>query len=178
MIAALQPVAHRTGAQDMQADRVEAQLRAGMHGRLSEIYGAAELVPIQLERGAGHAGGGGWTVVATFIDDGHLRVQGDHARVGFAELVAAIEADKIDMMVVRDIDRLTRNLPAWNAFETACVGSSIRSLTLWRTRERRGVLGAGLPDGGAVFGGSSLRWPTGHRLMGCLTSPPSDGDGS
>ena len=41
---------------DIQADRAHAQLRAGVYGRLSETYDAAESVPTQLDRGAGHAG--------------------------------------------------------------------------------------------------------------------------
>ena len=40
---------------DIQADRAEAQLRAGVYARLSETYDAAESVPTQLDRGAGHA---------------------------------------------------------------------------------------------------------------------------
>ena len=41
---------------DTQADRAQAPLRAGVYGRLSETYDAAESVPTQLDRGAGHAG--------------------------------------------------------------------------------------------------------------------------
>ena len=37
---------------DTQADRAQAQLRAGLYGRLSETYDAAESVPTQLDRGA------------------------------------------------------------------------------------------------------------------------------
>ncbi len=40
---------------DIQADRAEAQLRAGVYARLSETYDAAESVPTQLERGTDHA---------------------------------------------------------------------------------------------------------------------------
>jgi hypothetical protein len=35
------------------ADRVEAQLRVGVYGRLSETYDAADSVPTQLDRGTG-----------------------------------------------------------------------------------------------------------------------------
>ena len=56
---------------DTQEDRTQAQLRAGLYGRLSETYDAAETVPTQLDRGAGHARRRGWTVVATFKDDGY-----------------------------------------------------------------------------------------------------------
>ena len=36
---------------DIQPDRAQALLRAGVYGRLSETYDAAESVPTQLERG-------------------------------------------------------------------------------------------------------------------------------
>ena len=58
---------------DTQADRAKAQLRAGVYARLSETYHAAESVPTQTERGTGHARRRGWTVAATFKDDGCLR---------------------------------------------------------------------------------------------------------
>jgi hypothetical protein len=54
-----------------QADRTQAQLRAGVYGRLSETYDAAESVPTQVARGTDHARRRGWTVVATFKDDGY-----------------------------------------------------------------------------------------------------------
>ena len=51
---------------DTQTNRAQAQLRAGVYGRLSETYDAAELVPTQLDRGTDHAARRGWTVVSTF----------------------------------------------------------------------------------------------------------------
>jgi poly(3-hydroxybutyrate) depolymerase len=51
---------------DTHADQAQAQLRAGVYGRLSETYDAAESVPTQMVRGAGHARLRGWAVVATF----------------------------------------------------------------------------------------------------------------
>jgi len=33
--------------------------------------------------------------------------------LGFGELIAAIEAGAVDVVIVRDIDRLTRNLTDW-----------------------------------------------------------------
>ena len=110
---------------DMQADRAEAQLRAGVYARLSETYDAAESVPTQLERGTGHAARRGWTVTATFKDDGYSGFK-EITRDGFGELIAAIEAGAVDVVIVRDIDRLTRNLTDWNAFEKACVRHGVR----------------------------------------------------
>ena len=62
----------------------------------------------------------GWSVVATFKDDGYSASK-EITRDGFADLIAAIEAGQVDVVIVRDIDRLTRNLADWNAFEKACV---------------------------------------------------------
>src|SRR5258705_9350609 len=110
---------------DMQADRAQAQLRAGLYGRLSETYDAAESVPTQLDRGTDQAARRGWTVVATFKDDGYSAFK-EVTRDGFGELIAAIEAGQVDVVIVRDIDRLTRNLTDWNAFEKACVRHGVR----------------------------------------------------
>ena len=107
------------------ADRAEARLRAGVYGRLSETYDAAESVPTQLDRGADHAARRGWTVVATFKDDGYSAFK-EITRDGFGELIAAIETGQVDVVIVRDIDRLTRNLTDWNAFEKACVRHGVR----------------------------------------------------
>src|SRR6266581_6528880 len=110
---------------DIQAGRAQARLRAGLYGRLSETYDAAESVPTQLDRGAGHARRRGWTVVATFKDDGYSAFK-EITRDGFGELIAAIEGGAVDVVIVRDIDRLTRNLTDWNAFEKACVRHGVR----------------------------------------------------
>src|SRR5437899_2987683 len=110
---------------DIQAGRAEAQLRAGVYARLSETYDAAESVPTQIERGAGHARRRGWIVAATFKDDGFSGFK-EVTRDGFGELIAAIEAGQVDVVIVRDIDRLTRNLTDWNAFEKACVRHGVR----------------------------------------------------
>ena len=74
---------------DTQADRAQAPLRAGVYGRLSETYDAAESVPTQLDRGTGHAARRGWTVVATFKDDGYSAFK-EITRDGFGKLIAAI----------------------------------------------------------------------------------------
>ena len=92
---------------------------------LSETYDAAESVPTQIERGAGDARRRGWIVAATFKDDGFSGFK-EMTRDGFGELIAAIEAGRVDAVIVRDIDRLTRNLTDWNAFEKACVRHGVR----------------------------------------------------
>ena len=97
----------------------------GVYARLSETYDAAESVPTQLERGTGHAARRGWAVTATFKDDGFSEFK-EIIRDGFGELIAAIEAGAVDVVIVRDIDRLTRNLSDWNAFEKACVRHGVR----------------------------------------------------
>ena len=108
-----------------QTDRAEAQLRAGVYARLSETYDAAESVPTQIERGTDHARRRGWIVAATFKDDGFSGFK-EITRDGFGELIAAIKAGAVDVVIVRDIDRLTRNLTDWNAFEKVCVRHGVR----------------------------------------------------
>ena len=89
----------------------EARLRAGVYGRLSETYDAAESVPTQIERGTDHAARRRWTVVATFKDDGYSAFK-EIRRDDFVNLIGAIERDEVDVVIVRDVDRLTRNLDA------------------------------------------------------------------
>src|SRR5437588_10337631 len=110
---------------DTQAGQAEAQLRAGVYARLSETYDAAESVPTQIERGSHHATRRGWIVAAAFKDDGFSGFK-EITRDGFGELIAAIEAGTVDVVIVRDIDRLTRNLTDWNAFEKAGVRHGVR----------------------------------------------------
>jgi resolvase-like protein len=78
---------------DTQADRAQAQLRAGLYGRLSETYDAAESVPTQIDRGTDHATRRGWTVAATFKDDGFSGFK-EITRDGFGELIAHNRGDR------------------------------------------------------------------------------------
>jgi site-specific DNA recombinase len=105
---------------DTPHDSTDAQLRAGVYARLSETYDAAESVPTQLANGARHAERRGWRVTATFKDDGYSAFK-EITRDDFVNLIDAIERDEIDVVIVRDVDRLTRNLTDWNRFEKACV---------------------------------------------------------
>lgn len=51
----------------------------------------------------------GWTLAGTFIDDGRSAKSGQlERRTGFAELLAAAEQRTFDVLVVVDVDRLTR----------------------------------------------------------------------
>ena len=57
-------------------------------------------------------------MVARFKDDGYSAFK-EITRDDFVRLIDAIEARRIDVVIVRDIDRLTRNLTDWNRFEKA-----------------------------------------------------------
>jgi site-specific DNA recombinase len=98
----------------------KAQLRAGVYARLSETYDAAESVPTQLANGERHAERRGWAVADTFKDDGFSAFK-EITRDDFVRLIGAIERGELDVVIVRDVDRLTRNLTDWNRFEKACV---------------------------------------------------------
>jgi len=58
-------------------------------------------------------------------DDGYSAFK-EITRDGFGKPIAAIEAGQAEVVIVRDIDRLTRNLTDWNAFEKACVRHGVR----------------------------------------------------
>ena len=96
------------------------QLRAATYARLSETYDAAESVPTQLANADRHAQRRGWHVVARFKDDGYSAFK-EIRRDDFVALIEAIERDEIDVVIIRDVDRLTRNLPDWSRFEKAAV---------------------------------------------------------
>jgi site-specific DNA recombinase len=101
-------------------DGPKAQLRAGIYARLSETYENAESVPTQVTNGTQHADRRGWRVAATFKDDGYTAFK-EITRDDFVKLIEAIERGEIDVVIMRDIDRITRNLTDWNRFEKACV---------------------------------------------------------
>ena len=96
------------------------QLRAAVYARLSETYDAAESVPTQLANAERHAARRGWAVVARFKDDGYSAFK-EVRRDDFARLIGAVERDEVDVVIVRDVDRLTRNLADWDRFEKAAI---------------------------------------------------------
>src|SRR6201986_659280 len=103
-----------------QEDTAAGQLRAALYARLSETYDAAESVPTQLANGDRYAERRGWRVVARFKDDGYSAFK-EVRRDEFITLIESIERDEIDVVIIRDVDRLTRNLSDWNRFEKAAV---------------------------------------------------------
>ena len=105
---------------DMPGHAAAPQLRAATYARLGETYDAAEPVPTQLASADRHARRRGWQVVARFKDDGYSAFK-EIRRDDFARLIEAIERDEIDVVIIGDVDRLTRNLPDWGRFETAAV---------------------------------------------------------
>jgi DNA invertase Pin-like site-specific DNA recombinase len=101
-------------------DDAEPQLRAAVYARLSETYDAAESVPTQLASAERHARRRGWAVVARFKDDGYSAFK-EVRRDDFVNLIGAVERDEVDVVIVRDVDRLTRNLADWDRFEKAAI---------------------------------------------------------
>jgi DNA invertase Pin-like site-specific DNA recombinase len=77
-------------------------------------------VPTQLANAERHAGRRGWQVVARLKDDGYSAFK-EIRRDDFINLIRAIERDEVDVVIVRDIDRLTRNLADWDRFEKAAI---------------------------------------------------------
>ena len=94
--------------------------------RRSRDHDAAQSRPTQLDRGTDHATRRGWAVTATFKDDGYSGFK-EITRDGFGQADRGHRGSaRVDVVIVRDIDRLTRNLTDWNAFEKACVRHGVR----------------------------------------------------
>ena len=140
---------------DRQADRAEAPLRAGVYGRLSETYDAAESVPTQLDRGTDHAARRGWTVVATFKDDGYSAFK-EVTRDGFGELIAAIEGGAVD------VDLSTAEGAYYGGMETlrARRESAVKSARVREAQDREARKGrrvAGASGGSGTPGSTPTR---------------------
>jgi hypothetical protein len=117
---ALVRVLYLAGMEDTHQASTKPQLRAASYARLSETYDAAESVPTQLANADKYAEWLGWRVVARFKDDGYSAFK-EIRRDDFVNLIEAIDGDEIDVVIIRDVDRLTRNLPDWSRFEKAAV---------------------------------------------------------
>jgi site-specific DNA recombinase len=102
-----------------------------VYARLSETYDAAESVPTQLANAERHAARRGWQVVARLKDDGYSAFK-EIRRDDFINLISAIERDEVDVVIVRDIDRLTRNLADWDRFEKAAIEHHVKPVRLGR----------------------------------------------
>jgi DNA invertase Pin-like site-specific DNA recombinase len=63
-------------------------------------------------------------VVARLKDDGYSAFK-EIKRDDFVRLIEMIERDEIDVVVIRDVDRLTRNLPDWTRFEKAAIAHRV-----------------------------------------------------
>ena len=59
-------------------------------------------------------------MVARFKDDGYSAFK-EVRRDDFVNLIGAVERDEVDVVIVRDVDRLTRNLADWDRFEKAAI---------------------------------------------------------
>jgi DNA invertase Pin-like site-specific DNA recombinase len=93
-------------------------------------------VPTQLANADKHAERRGWRVMAQFKrvmarfkDDGYSGFR-EIKQDAFVRLIEAIEGEEIDVVIISDVDRLTRNLPDWSRFEKAAgpVGDRPREL--------------------------------------------------
>ncbi|TMR24260.1 recombinase family protein [Nonomuraea turkmeniaca] len=86
--------------------------------------GCGGVVPTQLANGNKYASENNVLVVAEFKDDGYSAFH-EVTRDGFDAAIEAIESEPIDVVIVRDIDRLVRNLAAWNRLEQACIANGV-----------------------------------------------------
>jgi hypothetical protein len=92
-------------------------------------------------------------VVARFKDDGYSAFK-EIRRDDFVNLIGVIERDEIDVVIIRDVDRLTRNLPDWSRFEKAAI-------------EHRVILSASIGSSHRLSDGAGVRdaRPRHRRVM-------------
>lgn len=85
-------------------------MRAAIYARVSSVAQRdAHTIENQLQTLPAYVAAQGWTLVGTYVDDGRSAKAGKlEAREGFAGLVKATERGELDVVVVVDVDRLTR----------------------------------------------------------------------
>jgi site-specific DNA recombinase len=97
-------------------------MRAAIYARLSEIDDPAN-ADVNLEQqaalGRKFAEGRGWEIVDTYIEPGRSAFHDERRKV-FPRLLADINEGKVDVVVVRHVDRLYRNLAKAAAFRQFC----------------------------------------------------------
>lgn len=84
--------------------------RAAIYARVSsQAQRDAHTIENQLRALPAFVAAQGWTLAGTYVDDGRSAKTGKlEKRDGFARLLAAAEARRFDVLVVADVDRLTR----------------------------------------------------------------------
>lgn len=98
------------------------RVRAAVYARLSEIddpENAAANLEQQAALGRKFAEGRGWEIVETYIEPGKSAFHDERRKV-FPALLADIEAGKIEVVVVRHVDRLYRDAAKALAFNQFC----------------------------------------------------------
>jgi site-specific DNA recombinase len=85
--------------------------RAAIYARVSSLaQREAHTIESQLHVLRPYVRQQGWTLIGEYLDDGHSAKTGKlDARDGFARLVADATAGKFDILVIADVDRLTRS---------------------------------------------------------------------
>lgn len=140
-------------------------MRAAVYARVSSIKQRDEqTIESQLRDVPAWAAAQGWSVVATYVDDGRSAGAGKlAARDGLARLVAAAEDGAFDVVAVASVDRLTRSE---DPVERAKIVASITT-----TGCKLAVVGAGIQDPSTFAGDAYLslqalfaaEWRRSHR---------------
>ncbi|NQX34041.1 recombinase family protein [Herbiconiux sp. VKM Ac-2851] len=93
--------------------------RAAIYARISQKDESFDKVESQLDRCQQFADREGYTVTRIFTDDGISAWSGKE-RPGFLDLLSAVTAEEIDVVVAVAQDRLSRNDTDWLALKVAC----------------------------------------------------------
>lgn len=77
---------------------------------------------------AAYAAARGWTVVAEYSDDGASGVRGGHS--GITALRNAVGAKSCDVVIVRDLARISRDHDQMSAFARDCAAAGVALVDL------------------------------------------------
>jgi DNA invertase Pin-like site-specific DNA recombinase len=96
-------------------------MKAAVYARLSRVADDADNLPEQRARGYAVAERHRWTVVGDWTDDGKSAWRKTVRRPAFEDLLAACERGAVDVIIVRKLNRLTRNPRDWGRLRASGV---------------------------------------------------------
>ncbi|MGH3672373.1 MAG: recombinase family protein [Pseudonocardiaceae bacterium] len=104
------------------------ELRAVLYGRVSRDRSEGRSVDDQLSECRSWAGREGWQVVAEHRDDGisASRYAGGKARPGWQSTMDLISAGRVDLLVVWEVSRASRDRAVWSALLATCQEHGVR----------------------------------------------------
>lgn len=97
-----------------------------VYGRVSQDRSEGKSVDDQLAECRAWAQREGWQVIAEHRDDGASRYANGKTRAGWQACMDLITAGKVDLLVVWEVSRATRDRAVWSALVVACLERNVK----------------------------------------------------